>query len=108
MAGIILAAVGDELVLSHPTGHTDFNMAAVLAGGPALYLLGNFLFKRATTANRTALSHLVGLGLIVVLALLALVVQPVTFLAAMTAVLVLVAVWETLSLGTRREDVEID
>jgi len=108
VAGIILAAVGDEFVLSHPTGHTDLKTAAVLAGGPALYLLGNFLFKRATTANRTALSHLVGLGLLVVLAPLALVVQPVTFLAAMTAVLVLVAVWETLSLGTRREDVEID
>ncbi len=107
VAGIIVAAVGDELVLAHPTGSTGTGTAAVLLGGPALYLLGNLLFKRAT-ADRPALSHMVGLGLLAVLSPLAMVVQPLTFSAATTAVLVLVAVWETLSLGTGDEDVEID
>jgi low temperature requirement protein LtrA len=103
VAGIILAAVGDELILSHPTGHTDIKMAAVLVGGPALYLLGNLLFKRAT-ADRPALSHIVGLGLLVSVTPLALVVQPVAFSALTTLVLVMVAVWETLSLrGSNRE-----
>ena len=97
VAGIILVAVGDELILSHPLGHTDAKVAAVLLGGPALYLIGNLLFKRAT-ADRPALSHMVGLALLAVLAPLALYVQPLTFSAATTAVLVLVAVWETVSL----------
>ena len=38
VAGIIVAAVGDELVLHHPGGHTDLKTAAVILGGPALYL----------------------------------------------------------------------
>ena len=101
VAGIILVAVGDELVLAHPTGHTDLKTAAILLSGPALYLLGNFLFKQATTKGRTALSHLIGLLLLAAVAPLSLVVQPLAFSAATTAVLVLVAVWETLSLRPR-------
>jgi low temperature requirement protein LtrA len=40
VAGILLAAVGDELVLGHP--HDDLGTAGALValGGPALYLLG--------------------------------------------------------------------
>ena len=59
VAGIIVSAVGDELVLAHPMGHTEPSTIAVILGGPALYLLGNIFFKR-TTASRLALSHLVG------------------------------------------------
>jgi low temperature requirement protein LtrA len=106
VAGIILAAVGDELVLAHPTGDSDLETAAVQLSGSALYLLGNLLFKRATTARRTGLSHLLGLLLLAALAPLALVTQPLTFSTATTAVLVLVAVWETLSLrGSKRDAV---
>ena len=99
VAGIIVAAVGDELVLSHPTGHTDAKTAAVLLGAPALYLLGNLLFKR-TTAGSPALSHMVGLGLLVLIVPLAGFVNPLTFSAATTLVLVVVAAWETLSFST--------
>jgi len=66
VAGIIVVAVGDELVLAHPTGHADAKTAAVLIGGPALYLAGNLLFKRVS-ARHFALSHLVGLGLLALL-----------------------------------------
>ncbi len=100
VAGIIGAAVGDELVLAHPTGHLDAKTSAALLGGPVLYLVGNLLFKRAT-ANRPALSHIVGLAMLALLVALAPFVQPVTFGAASTGVLVLVAVWETLSLAPR-------
>ena len=58
----------DELVLAHPTGHTDLKTAIVLLGGPALYLIGNFLFKKVTTERRTALSHLIGLLLLAAMA----------------------------------------
>ncbi len=100
VAGIIIAAVGDALVLAHPTGHTDAKTAAVLLGGPALYLIGNLMFKRAS-ANSPALSHMIGLGLLALLVPAAIVVNPLMFSAATTLVLVLVAVWETLSFAPR-------
>ena len=57
VAGIIVSAVGDELVLHHPEGHdghTDATTLAVILGGPALYLAGNSLFKRLSAPT----SHL--------------------------------------------------
>jgi len=98
VAGIVLAAVGDELVLAHPAGHTDAKTAAVLIGAPAIYLVGNLTFKRATAIS-PALSHMVGLVLLALLVPFSAMVAPLTFSAATTAVLVLVAAWETLSLG---------
>lgn len=47
VAGIIVSAVGDELVLEHPTGHVETATALVLIGGPLLFLLGAMLFKLA-------------------------------------------------------------
>jgi low temperature requirement protein LtrA len=98
VAGIIVAAVGDDLTLSHPTDAVDGKTAAVLVGAPALYLLGNLLFKRFT-ASSPALSHMVGLGLLVLLVPLAGAMSVLTFSAAAALVLVVVAVWETLSLS---------
>jgi low temperature requirement protein LtrA len=40
VAGIIVTAVGDELIISHPTGPTDMVTALVILGGPALFLAG--------------------------------------------------------------------
>ena len=103
VAGIIVAAAGDELILAHPTGHTDVRTAAAVLGGPVLYLIGNLLFKRATS-DRPALSHIVGLILLAGLAPLAPVVQPLAFAMAANLVLVIVAVWETRSLQPARAD----
>jgi len=97
IAGIIVSAVADELVLSHPLGHTKPSTIAVILGGPALYLLGNILFKR-TTAPRLALSHLVGLALLTGLGAVAASLPPLLLGAATTVVLVVVAAWETWSL----------
>ena len=47
VAGIILTAVGDELVLMHPAGSTESSTALAIIGGPMLFLLGYSLFKRA-------------------------------------------------------------
>jgi low temperature requirement protein LtrA len=101
VAGIVLAAVGDELVLAHPTGHTDAKTAAVLIGAPALYLLGNLLFKRAA-ADSPALSHMIGLALLAALIPAAAVMEPLAFSAATTAVLVVVAAWETIAFRRAR------
>jgi low temperature requirement protein LtrA len=97
VAGIIVAAVGDELMLAHPADVADVKAAAVLLGGPALYLAGNLLFKRATAHSR-GLSHMVGLSLLALLTTVATSVNLLTLGAATMLVLVIVAVWETLSL----------
>lgn len=97
VAGIIVAAVGDELVLHHPGGHTETKTAIVLIGGPALYLAGNLLFKRLS-APHVPLSHLVGLGLLALLVPTVPVMSPLLLSAATTAVLIVVAAWESISL----------
>jgi low temperature requirement protein LtrA len=98
VAGIIIAAVADELVLAHPSGHTDAAMATAVLGGPAVFLIGNTLFKRVT-AGWYPLSHLAGLAFLALLIPLSPVVSPLLFGVAATLVLVIVAIWERLSLG---------
>ena len=102
VAGIIVAAVGDELVLHHPGGHTDTKTAAVILGGPALYLLGNSLFKWLS-APYAPLSHTVGLVLLALLVPVSLIVPPLALSAAANAVLITVAVWEWVSVGRKTE-----
>jgi low temperature requirement protein LtrA len=45
VAGIIVAAVGDELVIAHPTDELARAEVAAVVAGPALYLLGHTLFR---------------------------------------------------------------
>jgi low temperature requirement protein LtrA len=97
VAGIVVTAVADEIVLKHPHGAAHLHEAAVLIGGPTLYLIGNTLFKRAS-AQFLPLSHLIGLALLVVLAATSSLMSVLALGAATTAVLIVVAVWETISL----------
>jgi low temperature requirement protein LtrA len=100
VAGIIVTAVGDELVLHHPGGHTDTKTAIVILGGPALYLLGNSLFKRLS-APYFPLSHMIGLGLLALFIPAAIVLPPLLLSALTTAVLIVVVTWEWVSLRQR-------
>jgi low temperature requirement protein LtrA len=100
IAGIILVAVGDELVIAHPAGHTDAKTAIAVLAGPAFYLLGNLLFKRIT-AGWYPLSHLIGLGLLAVLTPAWTILPPLGFSLAATAILILVAAWEAISLRAK-------
>ena len=45
VAGIILSAVADELVLTHPADHSDLKTVLSAIGGPLLFLIGTILFK---------------------------------------------------------------
>jgi low temperature requirement protein LtrA len=47
VAGIIVTAVGDELAIAHPLGHASPETVVTVLGGPALFLAGHALFKRA-------------------------------------------------------------
>jgi low temperature requirement protein LtrA len=46
VAGIIVTAVGDELVIAHPGGHASVTTTTTVLLGPALFLAGHALFKR--------------------------------------------------------------
>ncbi|WP_213937293.1 low temperature requirement protein A [Pseudomonas sp. dw_612] len=100
VAGVIVSAVADELVLMHPDHASDAGILAIIAG-PWLFLLGNALFKWVM-ADRLLppLSHLVGLGLLLVMLPLALnhLFSALMLGALTTAVVVLVAVWEAVAL----------
>ena len=48
VAGVILSAIGDEVVIEHPTGVLGDAEVAVVAAGPALYLLGHVLYHHLT------------------------------------------------------------
>jgi low temperature requirement protein LtrA len=105
VAGIIVAAVGDDLALHHPGNRNDIGTAAVLIGGPALYLLGNMLFKRLS-APYMPLSHLVGLAMLALLVPAVPVTTPLLLSSATTAVLIVVAAWESISLRSNRNATE--
>jgi low temperature requirement protein LtrA len=51
VAGIIVSAVGDELVIAHPTEVLPAAEIAVVVGGPGLYLLAHALFRRRMTGS---------------------------------------------------------
>ncbi len=51
VAGIILSAVGDELVVAHPMKVLPSYEAAAVAAGPAIYLLAHTLFAYRLTGS---------------------------------------------------------
>lgn len=106
VAGIIVSAVADELTLRSPTESASWVEVAVLLGGPALYLLGNALFKKAVNATHLPLSHLIGLALLALLALTHARWSIVSLGVATTAVLVIVALWEMRALRGVRAELE--
>ena len=93
IAGIILTAVGDELVLAHPIGHMEMNVAMILAGGPALFLLGSGFFRWMTCGD-TPLSHAIGFGLIAVSAMMFWEGSSVALSGATSLALCFVGAWE--------------
>jgi low temperature requirement protein LtrA len=108
VAGIVVAAVADEIAVAHPDGHLEPATIAALIGGPALFVLGTALFKRSIV-GRLPLSHLLGLGALALLIPVAPVLSPLLLSAATTVALILIALRERISLGRpgrvpRRDD----
>lgn len=100
VAGIIVCAVGDELTIAHPGGHTDLAVAAVLLGGPALFLAGHALFKRAVFGVLSA-PRLIAIAALAVLIPVSLVAPPLLLAALATLVVAAVAVADGLAAGRR-------
>ncbi|WP_132533903.1 low temperature requirement protein A [Rhizobium sp. PP-F2F-G48] len=101
VAGIILCAVADEFVLAHPYGAIDVKTASAIIGGPIVFLAGNIWIK-SSVAPRLSVSHLGGIGLYILAAPLAFVVEPHVLLIISFVILVIVAVWEYLTLKAVR------
>jgi low temperature requirement protein LtrA len=97
VAGIIVAAVADELVLKHPGGHSDLKTVMSAIGGPLLFLFGTILFK-LSFRGFLQLSHGAGIIALCVLAWFASELSPLMLSILTTAIMIAVAVWETVSL----------
>ncbi len=102
VAGIIVSAVSDEIILKHPLGHTGLNTAATTIGGPFVFLLGTILFK-FNIRGFLQLSHGAGLLALIGLGWFATELSPLVLSALTSALLAIVALWETLSLRSKPE-----
>jgi low temperature requirement protein LtrA len=99
VAGIILSAVADELVLKHPAEHSDLKTVLSAIGGPLLFLVGTILFKH-TIRGWLQLSHGVGIAALAILAWFASALSPLMLSILTSAIMIMVAVWESLSLNS--------
>jgi low temperature requirement protein LtrA len=110
VAGIIVSAVADEVVLMHPDHGSTGAMLAILAG-PACYLVGAAWFKWIMNDRRTPpLSHMIGLVLIALLAwpALAHAITPLVCGVATTLIFAVVASWEAIALYSTRNALPAD
>jgi low temperature requirement protein LtrA len=98
VAGIIISAVADELVLTHPAEHSDLKTVLTGIGGPMLFLIGTILFKH-TFRGFLQLSHGAGIVMLAILAWFANALSPLTLSLLTSAIMIVVAAWESISLG---------
>jgi len=97
VAGIILSAVADDLVLWHPLGQSDARTVLSAVGGPLLFLVGTILFKH-TVRGFLQLSHGVGITALCAIGWFGREWSPLTLSVLTTVVMIVVASWESLSL----------
>ena len=97
VAGIIVSAVADELVMKHPSGHSDLKTVISAIGGPLLFLIGTILFKYSFRGF-LQLSHGFGIIALCVLAWFAVGLSPLLLSILTTAIMIAVAAWESISL----------
>src|SRR5579883_563708 len=101
VAGIILSAVADDVVLQHPAGHSDSRVILSVVGGPMLFLIGAILFKQAVR-GWLQLSHGAGIIALGALGWFGGELSPLMLSIAAALLLVVVAIWESVSLRSGR------
>jgi len=97
VAGIIVSAVAYELVLKHPAGHSDPKTVLSAIGGPLLFLVGTILFKHSFRGF-LQLSHGAGIIALGAVAWFAAELSPLLLSILTTVIMIVVAVWESISL----------
>ncbi|RKR88181.1 low temperature requirement protein LtrA [Micromonospora pisi] len=101
VAGIIVAAVGDDLVIAHPGGHAETVTIVTVLGGPALFLAGHLLFKRSVFAT-FSLPRLLAIVALAALVPVGPHVSPLALSAIATLVVAGVGVWDAIRLPGRQ------
>lgn len=94
VAGVIVAAAGYELAMAHPGDQLDVATACLILGGPALFLVGQTLFKSAVW-GRVPSSRLVPIGAVLALIPVAVVSTALVLLSLATTVLAAAALWSS-------------
>jgi low temperature requirement protein LtrA len=107
VGGIILSAVADDLVLTHPADHSDPKTVVSAVGGPLLFLIGTILFKH-TIRGWLQLSHGAGIIALGILAWFAGALSPLTLSILTTAIMIVVAAWESISLKSAATESQLE
>ncbi len=94
VGGIIVTAVGNDLVIAHPDGHMTTAYVITLLAGPAIYLVGNALYKKVVY-GAIPVSHIAGLIALVVLAPFAYATDLLMIGALTTVIMLVVGFWES-------------
>jgi low temperature requirement protein LtrA len=93
VAGIIAVAVGDDLLLAHPHALLATGGIVMTLGGPALYLLGEALFRLRMIRSVNP-KRLVAVAALIALAPLAPSVSALAINGAVAAILTALGLWE--------------
>ena len=93
IAGIIAVAVGDDLLIADPGGALHGVGLALVLGGPALYLLGESLFRLRVTGTANAKRVAVA-AILVLLAPIGSQISALALSALVAALLGALALWE--------------
>jgi low temperature requirement protein LtrA len=90
VAGLVAVAVGDELVIAHPTGHTTPATILMIYGGPALYVAAQSWYMH-TVLGRLPRSRPIGFAALVVTGTLSLTTAPIIAACGAAAILIAIA-----------------
>jgi low temperature requirement protein LtrA len=101
VAGIIVTAVGQELVIAHPTETLAGRQIAVVVAGPAIYLLAHVLFRLRMTGT-TSLKRLTAAAACVAAGMLGAVVPGLALATVLALVLIGLIGAEQLTAARRR------
>jgi low temperature requirement protein LtrA len=91
VAGLVITAVADQLVIAHPSARTPLTWAVVILGGPALYLIARAGTEYLVFA-RVSVNRIVGMLVLAALVPVALHAEALATDSATTAVLAGVAI----------------
>ena len=89
--GVVSTAIGYELVVDHPLGHSEIPWIAMVLGGPALFLAGRARFEYEVF-GRVSPSRWIAIGVLLALTPVLLHVAPLISAAAAAVVLLAVAI----------------
>jgi low temperature requirement protein LtrA len=103
VGGLVAISVGDELVVRHPSGHTQPAWIGVMLGGPALFLAGRAILEYAVF-GRVSRDRVIGVVVLAAISPAMTLVPP--LLVALAAAVVLAAVAVADAARARRHPAE--